>query len=75
MTCPMLTEQVSLQRVQPEACIIGSAHAGGVHCRRVWQSHHGGPHNEETNEDRSQDHHDYDEDNEGGFCIDVGSHL
>lgn len=35
MTCPMLTEQVSLQRVQPEACIIGSAHAGGVHCRRV----------------------------------------
>lgn len=58
-----------------EASIVGSAQTGPVDISNISQDHNLRPHNEETNEAGSQDGHDYDEDDEGGFGVDVGSHL
>ena len=59
----------------PEASIICGSRAGTVQPRIPWQHHHNGPHNDKIDEDSSQDYDEYDDDNKGGFGIDVGSHL
>lgn len=61
--------------MQFKARVIGSARSGAVENRAIWQSHNNRPDDDETDEDRSQDRRDYDEDNKGGFGIDVSSHL
>lgn len=58
-----------------ESSKIGSSQAGVVQNRSIWQNHHNWPDNEETDENGHEDCCDYDENDKGGFGIDVGSHL
>lgn len=70
-----LTQQVALQGEELKARIIGGAVSGPVQNRANWQSHLKGTDDEETYKDGAQDCRDYDEDNEGGFGVDVSPHL
>lgn len=76
-----LTPQVPEQRVQLEASEVGGGGKPGacsigcwVKCGRTGKDDGTRVYSKEADEDGGQDQHDHQEDEEGGFGVDVGSH-
>lgn len=57
-----------------KACIIYNGQTGAINTIN-WEDNLSRSHDEKTNKDRGQNTYDNDKNNEGGFGVDVGSHL